>query len=159
MASDASNPKNESILGTGWGFPPEFVHERGAVRMVDDEKDIEESLRILLGTRRGERMFVPKYGLDMHELVFEATSTTMRALLADRMKTALLIYEPRIDVISLRVDMPDPFAGYVAISIDYEIRATSSRYNLVYPYYLSDSNEVRASVHAQVTKTQRAKKP
>lgn len=149
MSSDNGDLKSDSILGKGWGFPPEFVPERGGVRMVEDEKDIEESLRILFGTRRGERMFLPKFGLDMHEQVFEATSTTMRALLADRMKMALLIYEPRIDVLSLRIEMPDPHAGYVAISIDYEVRATNSRYNLVYPYYLSDSNEVRASVSAQ----------
>lgn len=149
MSSDSGNLKSDSILGRGWGFPPEFVPERAGVRMAEEEKDIEESLRILLGTRRGERMFLPKYGLDMHEQVFEATSTTMRSLLADRMKTALLVYEPRIDVISLRIEMPDPHAGQLAISIDYEIRATNSRYNLVYPYYLSDSNEVRASVNAQ----------
>ncbi|MDI1478921.1 GPW/gp25 family protein [Polyangium sp. y55x31] len=148
MASDDGNPKGESILGVGFGFPPEFVWERGEARMVSGEEDIQQSLRILFGTTRGERFLVPTYGLDMRELVFEATSTTTRSLLADRIKVAILIHEPRIELLSLRVDALDANAGSVLVSIEYAIRTTNSRYNLVFPFYVVDSNEVRGSVNA-----------
>ena len=85
-----------SFLGTGWSFPPEFVLETGEVRMSSDERDIEESLRILFGTAIGERFLVPRYGLDMRALLFDPISTTMRTFVKERITTALLIHEPRI---------------------------------------------------------------
>jgi hypothetical protein len=148
MASNDSQETYSSFLGTGWSFPPEFVKESGTVRMTSDAEDVEASLRILFGTGRGERFLNPKYGLDMHEQLFEPMSTTMRTLLTEQVKTALLIYEPRINVLSLQIDSPDPNAGTLLISLDYEIRATNSRYNLVFPFYRTDSNEVRDSVAA-----------
>ena len=63
-----------SFLGRGWAFPPAFAS--GGARMTEDEADIDASLRILFGTTPGERFLQPKYGLDMHELMFEPLSTT-----------------------------------------------------------------------------------
>ena len=134
----------ESFLGTGWSFPPRFTGS-GAV-MVSDEADIHESLVLLFGTAAGERLFAPKYGLDMHELMFEPMSTTMRTLLLDRVRTAILIYEPRINVLNLSLDGSDPLAGRLEILLDYAVRATNSRFNLVFPFYRTDSNELRAAV-------------
>ena len=141
--SDA-NERYESFLGTGWSFPPRFVGS-GAV-MVSDEADIHESLVLLFGTVAGERLFEPKYGLDMHELMFEPMSTTMRTLLLDRVRTAILIYEPRIKVLELSVDSRDPNSGDLDILLEYEVRATNSRFNLVFPFYRTDGNELRAAM-------------
>src|SRR5882672_5904846 len=124
-----------SFLGTGWSFPPEFVPESGQVAMTMDEEDIDRSLKILFGTTVGERFLIPKYGLDMHELLFEPMSTTLRTFLKDRVETAILIYEPRIDLVTLEVDSPDPNEGTLKILLEYEVRATNSRYNLVFPFY------------------------
>ena len=141
--SDNSD-RYESFLGTGWSFPPRF--SRSGVVMVSNEADIHESLVILFGTVAGERLFEPKYGLDMHEMMFEPMSTTMRTLLLDRVRTAILIHEPRIKVITLSVDSPDPNTGQLNIQLDYEVRATNSRFNLVFPFYKTDSNELRAAM-------------
>ena len=132
-----------SFLGTGWSFPPEFAIESGEVLMTSDEEDIEASLKILLGTSLGERFLNPKYGLDLHEMLFEPISTTMTTLLKDRAKVALLIYEPRINLLGLEIDVSRQVEGQVAIVVEYEIRATNSRFNLVYPFYLSGGSEVR----------------
>ncbi|WP_437682264.1 GPW/gp25 family protein [Sorangium sp. So ce131] len=148
MTSDDRNETSASFLGTGLSFPPEFVRESGQVLMTSDEEDIERSLRILFGTARGERFLAPKYGLDLREVLFEAMSTTMRTFLAERVRTAILIYEPRINVLSLRIDGEDANDGALRIAVDYEVRATNSRYNLVFPFYRTDGNEVRASVDA-----------
>lgn len=135
-----------SFLGTGWSFPPEFTRNGRDVVMTSDEDDIRASLTILFGTVQGERFMLPRYGLDPHELLFEPASTTMTAFLKDRINVAILIHEPRIRIVALDVDTPDPNAGVLRISLDYEVRATNSRYNLVYPFYQRDSSEVRATI-------------
>lgn len=133
-----------SFLGTGWSFPPSFA--AGGVRMSADEADIADSLKILFGTTAGERFLQPKYGLDLHGLMFEPMTTTLRTFLIDRVRTAILVYEPRIKVVSLNIDSPDPNAGTLSILLEYETRATNSRFNLVFPFYNNDSNEARAAV-------------
>jgi uncharacterized protein len=153
MASTPEAPT--SFLGTGWSFPPEFIKSadgrRGELRMSEDEQDIKESLEILFRTTQGERFLNPRYGLDMRELLFEPVSTTMRAFLLDRIKTALLIDEPRINLRSLEVRSRDPngLSGELLIAIEYEVRATNSRYNLVFPFYREDSNELRTAAHTK----------
>lgn len=134
-----------AFLGRGWSFPPHFDRSGGGVAMAADEQDIEESLRILFGTQRGERLFHPKYGLDMNELVFEAMSTTLRTLLEERVKIGVLLYEPRIEPLAVKVFSHEPAAGELHIELDYRVRATNSRYNLVFPFYRSDSNEAAQS--------------
>ena len=135
-----------SFLGRGWSFPPQFSRESGVVRMSADEADIQESLHILFATALGERFLVPSYGLDMHELLFEPVSTTMRTFLKDRIRTAILIFEPRIKLLAVEILSPDPHDGSLRVLVDYEVRATNSRYNLVFPFYRHDGNEVRGSV-------------
>ena len=134
-----------SFLGTGWSFPPRFDRSAGRVTMVEDEHDIEESLRILFGTQRGERLFQPQYGLDMHDVLFDPMSTTLRTLLEERVKIDILVYEPRIEPLAVRVASPDAASGELHIELEYRVRATNSRYNLVFPFYRSDSNEVAHS--------------
>ena len=146
MAANPPDDPHDSFLGTGWSFPPEFTDNGRGLVMTSDEDDIRASLTILFGTVRGERFMLPRYGLDPHELLFEPASTTMKAFLQDRIATAILIQEPRIRVLALEVDMPDPGAGVLRISLDYEVRATNSRYNLVYPFYRHDSSELLATI-------------
>ncbi|HZR71222.1 MAG TPA: GPW/gp25 family protein [Burkholderiales bacterium] len=133
------------FLGTGWSFPPRFDRAAGRVAMVDDLEDIEESLRILFGTRRGERLFRPDYGLDMHDILFDPLNTTLRTLLEERVKLDILQYEPRIEPLALGVSAPDAASGRLYIELAYRVRATNSRYNLVFPFYRIDSNEVAGS--------------
>ncbi len=134
-----------SFLGTGWSFPPEFVAAAGQtggygrVMMSADEVDIQESLKILFGTTLGERFLNPKYGLDVHDLLFEPLSTTMKTFSLDRIKLAILIYEPRINLLSLEFDTSAQLEGRIALVVDYEVRATNSRFNLVYPFYTAAS--------------------
>lgn len=127
-----------SFLGTGWSFPPEFDRASNTVIMHSDEQDILESLQILFHTVQGERFLQPRYGLDLGELMFEPISTTMRTYIADRIRIAILIHEPRIEPIDLRVDSPDPNDGTLKILLEYEVRATNSRFNLVFPFYRID---------------------
>jgi phage baseplate assembly protein W len=135
-----------SFLGRGWSFPPEFVQETGTVLLTEDEEDIEGSLKLLLGTGIGERFLNPKYGLSLQEMLFEPISTTSKTLLEDRIKTTILIYESRINLLSVELDTTNQYEGQVSVIINYEVRATNSRFNLVYPFYNTDANEIRQTV-------------
>ena len=148
MNQNQSSQSSTSFLGTGWSYPPEFVLETGEVLMTSDEEDIQASLKILLGTAMGERFLNPKYGLDLREMLFEPLSTTMTTFLKDRARIALLIYEPRINLLRLVLDTSAQLDGRISIVVDYEVRATNSRFNLVYPFYLTDGSEMRRSLGA-----------
>ncbi|MBS1911433.1 MAG: GPW/gp25 family protein [Bacteroidetes bacterium] len=135
-----------SFLGTGWSFPPEFLPAAGEVAMTSDEDDIQSSLKVLFGTSLGERFLHPKYGLDMRDLIFEPMATTTKTLLKDRIKTAILIYEPRINLVTLDIDTSNLNEGRVVLFLDYVVRSTNSRFNLVYPFNITDGNELRIAL-------------
>jgi phage baseplate assembly protein W len=132
------------FLGRGFGFPPSFAE--GQVRMAEDAQDIHESLLILFDTLPGERVLQPKFGLDLSPLLFEPLTTTLRTLLGDRITVTLLIHEPRIRVLDLVIDDSQALEGLLQIRLEYSVRSTNSRFNLVYPYYLGDANELRDQV-------------
>lgn len=133
-----------NFLGRGFGFPPSF--SGGQVGMVEDEADIHQSLQILFGTLPGERVLQPQFGLDVTPLLFEPLSVTQRNLLKERITTTLLIHEPRIRVIELVIDDSEALEGLLQIRLDYSVRSTNTRFNLVFPYYLGDANELRERV-------------
>jgi hypothetical protein len=131
-----------SFLGTGWAFPPAFDKDSGNVEMVSNVKDIEESLNILLSTSLGERVMQPRYGCDLHDYLFEPLSSTVIGYIKDRVKTSILIYEPRIVAEKIEVTADESFdliEGRFTISIEYTIPGTNSRFNYVYDYYSNEA--------------------
>jgi phage baseplate assembly protein W len=145
MTPMPENTGYTSFLGRGWSFPPEFLPTVGEVAMTADAEDVRASLIILLGTVLGERPFAPKYGLSLRDQLFEPVGTTTATYLKDRIKTGLLVHEARIQVLSIDLDTSGLNEGRLAVIVDYQLRATNSRYNLVYPFYTSDASEVRPS--------------
>ncbi|WP_423126898.1 GPW/gp25 family protein [Gaoshiqia sp. Z1-71] len=133
---------NRSFLGRGWSFPPEFSKGTNAVVMLEDEDDIRSSLEILLSTRLGERIMVPDYGCKLDELLFNPLNLTVKTRIVDLIKTAILYHEPRIDVNKIEIDPSDELRGVLLINIDYTIRTTNSRRNMVYPFYKEEGNEL-----------------
>ena len=133
---------SKSFLGRGWGFPPEFNRATKAVNMLEDETDIKSSLEILLSTRLGERVMVPDYGCNLDELLFKPLTLTLKTFVIDLIKTAILYYEPRIDLNKIAIDPTDELEGVLLINLDYTVRATNSRKNMVYPFYKAEGNEL-----------------
>src|SRR5215207_1763515 len=126
---------SKSFLGTGWSFPPAFSKEEKKTAMLSDEADIQSSLEILLSTRPGERVMRPDYGCNLDELLFEPLTTTLKTYIKDLISTAILYYEPRIEVNDIEIDDAGGTDGRVLITIDYTISATNSRFNFVFPFY------------------------
>jgi phage baseplate assembly protein W len=128
-----------SFLGRGWSFPPSF--QRGAgVQMLDGEDDIRSSLEILLSTRIGERVMQPEYGCNTDRMVFESMTTGFQTSMKNQVEKAILSDEPRIDLNNIDLVVQDPSAGRVLIIVDYTVRTTNTRGNLVYPFYLTEGN-------------------
>lgn len=135
--------KEKSFLGTGWAFPPEFVRGQKATVMVSDEEDIKQSLHILLTTRLGERVMLPKYGCSLEELLFEDLTRSLISYTVDLLKTAIIYHEPRIKVTSIDISETDPVEGKLTIRIDYFIKTTNSRTNVVFPFYKEEGTDIK----------------
>ncbi|MBA5868942.1 MAG: hypothetical protein GDA68_02885 [Nitrospira sp. CR2.1] len=132
-----------SFLGTGWAFPPEFNKASGSVEMAQGERDIQQSLEILLSTGIGERVMQPLYGCNLRDYQYEPLSNTFLGFLVDLVERAILFFEPRIVVENISITEPGDVQvveGMVLISIDYVIAGTNSRYNYVYPFYLREAD-------------------
>lgn len=142
---------NNDFLGKGWSFPPTFNAQMTDVIMTEKEKDIEKSLHILLTTTVGERVMQPKYGCNMEELVFEPLNTTTKTLMKDKIQTAILYFEPRIDVMRIEMNDSNQLEGEILIEIDYIVRATNSRLNFVFPYYKNEGTEINFLTANQAT--------
>ncbi len=127
--------KENDMLGTGWSFPLR-IDSRGGVALSRDESDIEESIRIILSTAKGERRMRPNFGCDVHNLLFAPNNATTWGLAAHYVEEALGWWEPRIEV--LEVDPhPDPDEpARLLINIKYRIKATNDPRSIVYPFYL-----------------------
>ena len=133
---------NLSFIGRGWSFPPTFSPELPGVVMLEQEADIVSSLEILLSTAPGERVMLPEFGCNLEELVFENLDTTTKTLMADKIETAILYYEPRIDVEKVGLDSSRYLEGVVLIEVTYRVRMTNSRFNFVFPFYKQEGTDI-----------------
>ena len=109
----------DDFLGKGWSFPPTFIPALNGVEMTEKVEDIQRSLQILLTTRVGERIMQPKYGCNMDEMVFESLSTTTKTLIKDKIKTAILYFEPRIDVTDIAMNTTNELEGEINDFVSY----------------------------------------
>ena len=110
--------------------------------MTSGEADINASLHILLSTKLGERVMLPKYGCAMQDLVFESLNLSTRSYIEERIRTAILYHEKRIDVSSIEYDRSRELEGEVRIIINYTIRQTNTRGNMVYPFYQEEGSNL-----------------
>lgn len=135
--------KNRTFLGRGWSFPPEFNDQLREPVMVSDEEDISQSLWILLKTSPGERLMLPEYGCNLRNFVFTGIDATSIALMKEMISTAIIKFEARIDLNELVINTDNVVDGLVLIEIQYTIRTTNSRSNLVYPFYLNEGTLIQ----------------
>ncbi len=122
------------FLGTGWAFPVS-VDAHGRIALARQERDIEEAMRIILLTPKGQRVMRPEFGCQIHELIFAPNDATTAGLAAYYVEDALGMWEPRIHVQEV-IALPDSEnAGRLLINIRYEIKATHDSRSLVFPFY------------------------
>src|SRR3954447_3273424 len=125
----------EEFLGSGWAFPVR-LDEGGQVAAVALEDAVRRAIWLILSTAPGERVMRPTFGAGLADLVFAPNSPATQGLVSSAVRDALVEWEPRIDVLDVAAT-PDPEQpARLLIEVDYAVRATNSRFNLVYPFYL-----------------------
>lgn len=113
------------VLGRGIAFPPKIGPD-GRLSFSAGERNIRESIEIILRTEQRERLRAPRFGGGLATYLFEPnTPATWRAL-EDRIEKALAIWEPRIEADAIVVGAdPDDAASAIA-TIDYHLVATQA---------------------------------
>jgi phage baseplate assembly protein W len=130
---------DEQFLGRGWSFPVSFGNQGRSVDMAEAEEDIRQSLAILLSTSVGERVLRPSFGWKRDALMFEPLSASFASYLVREIETAILFFEPRIALNRVNFETEPGREGLILIRLDYTVRTTNTRTNLVYPFYLEQA--------------------
>jgi hypothetical protein len=134
----------KSFLGTGWRFPPAFGQTDRRAVLVSGEDDIRESLHVLLSTAPGERVMQPDYGCDLRSLVFSELDASAVTAVQDAIRRAILFFEPRIDLESVDADDARAAEGVLTLHLNYRVRTTNTRSNMVYPFYFIEGTDLVA---------------
>jgi phage baseplate assembly protein W len=127
------------FLGTGWAFPVFVSAATGLIELVSYGPDIEQSILVILGTAKGERVMRPDFGCGIHDLAFAAISTQVATEIETTVRDALRTYEARIEVLRVAVRTDQLDLGRLDVVIDYNIRATNQPGNIVYPFHFQES--------------------
>ncbi len=126
-----------SILGRGWAYPVAPT-AGGRLRWLSNEDKVRQSIWIILSTAPGERQMLPDFGCGIHDLVFQPNTAALRGLLREKVREALVQFEPRIDVVEVKVETEPQTANRLDITIDYRMRTNNAFFNLVYPFFLTE---------------------
>jgi phage baseplate assembly protein W len=126
---------NAAFIGTGWRFPVK-PDASGRLGYVTGEEEIRQSIWVVLTTAQGERQMRERFGCGIHDLVFDANTAALHGLVQEHVKSALIRWEPRIDVVDVRAESPPEQRNMLLVHVDYRIRANNAIYNLVYPFFM-----------------------
>ena len=126
----------EEFVGAGWAFFPMRTDVTGRITLVTREQEIEESIRLILGTAYGERPMRPEFGCAIHDAVFAHADATTAAQIGHEVRRSLARWERRIDVEEVQVSIDSDDRSLLYIDIRYLIRATNDARNLVFPFYV-----------------------
>ncbi len=128
-----------SFLGVGWDFSINKDSNGispgpdGKIKLAKYEESVRQSIWIILGTAKGERLMRPNFGCGIHDMVFSTNNSSVKGEIKNSVRKALVNYEPRINLQNIDINND---GNKLEISINYEVIATNNVFNLVYPFYL-----------------------
>ncbi|HYG50806.1 MAG TPA: GPW/gp25 family protein [Flavobacteriales bacterium] len=131
-----------NFLGSGWSFPVTFSEGNYQLNLATYEQNINESINIILLTRKGERCLESQFGSGLQQFFFRKMNETLKGEITDAVKISLLHNEPRITVKNVLVEFADITSGQVLITIQYEYNQTNTRHNYVFPFYLNEGTNL-----------------
>jgi phage baseplate assembly protein W len=126
---------NPDFIGAGWAFPL-GTDATGGIALVVREREIEQAIRLILGTARGERPMRPEFGCRIHDHVFGPANGATAGQIAYDVREALERWEPRIAVQSVGVAFDEVEAGKLYVDVGYLIADSNDPRNLVFPFYV-----------------------
>jgi phage baseplate assembly protein W len=138
MRNPLNNDDQKAWLGRGWAYPVLPDSRTGDVAVAQYEDDIRQSIRIILGTARGERVMRADFGCGIHDLVFDSPDTAMVTRIETTVRESISRYEARVEVLEVSVDTSQFLRGQLIVQLEYRVRKTNQRDNLVYPFYFRE---------------------
>ena len=128
------------FVGSGWAFPLR-TDSRGSIALVTDDQEVQEAMRLVIGTAFGERPMRPEFGCAIHDLIFDPSDVTTAGRMAYEVRASLERWEPRIEVVDVFVSFDDYDPSTVYIDVTYTIRGSNDPRNLVFPFYVIPEQE------------------
>jgi uncharacterized protein len=123
------------LVGRGFAFPPQ-IDSQGQLALTGQTNEINQAIRMIIGTAPGERVMRPDFGCRIHELIFDPNNEQTHANAERYVEEALGRWEPRIIVNDVTARADDNNMGVLILEVQYTIKGTSDPRSLVYPFYL-----------------------
>jgi uncharacterized protein len=130
----------EEFVGQGLSFPLKLA-PNGSLALVNNDEELRQAIRLILGTAYGERPMRPEFGCGIHELVFAPANATTAGQAAYEVRRSLERWEPRVDVDDVDVEFDPSDASRMYVAITYKVKGTNDPRNLVFPFYRIPSEE------------------
>ena len=124
----------QDFVGVGWAFPL-GVSAQGGIALVRREVELEQAMTLILSTYPGERPMRPEFGSRLRDFVFRPADAATAAELSQEVRNALLRWEARVDVEMVNVTPDGADRSMLYIDIQYRLKDTNDRRNLVFPFY------------------------
>ena len=143
------------FIGAGWSYPL-GADATGRVALVTQDRELEQAMRLILGTAFGERPMRPDFGCRIHDHVFGPTNSATAGQIAYDVREALERWEPRIDITDVTVSFDRISEGRVYVDIGYTTRGLNDPRNLVFPFYVipDEADAGRAPAPTPITRGQ-----
>lgn len=139
---DNTEQKETVFLGSGWAFPVSFSVDNHQLSLSANETNINESINVILNTRKGERTLEANFGSGLQQYMFRKIDSTLKGEIIETIRFALLRYEPRILVQDVKVASTDVLNRKIEILISYIYSKTNTRHNYVFPFYLKEGTNL-----------------
>jgi uncharacterized protein len=140
---------NPDFIGAGWAFPP-ATDATGGIALVTREREIDQAIRLILGTARGERPMRPEFGCRIHDHVFGPANGATAGQISYDVRESLERWEPRINVLEVGVSFDRIDAGTLYVDVSYQIVGSNDPRNLVFPFYVIPDREPIGPLNAPV---------
>lgn len=128
------------FLGAGMKFPPQVDKATGRFVASSGEESVRESVYLILMTQKTERFLRPDFGSSLMSYTFmDINATTINMMVRD-ITQQILEQEPRVQDVAITTDLKVR-EGRLFINIDYTVRGSNVRDNLVFPFYLNAAEE------------------
>lgn len=123
------------FVGAGWAYPL-GTDATGQVALVTHDREVEQAIRLILGTSCGERPMRPEFGCRIHDHVFGPATSATAGQIAYDVRQALERWEPRIEVLDVGVGFDEVESGVLHVHVAYTLLGLNDPRNLVYPFYV-----------------------
>ena len=135
-----SDVLDREFIGRGLAFPLQ-VDPRGGIALSGGDRDIVQSIQIILETAPGERVMRPTFGCRIHELVFAPQNASTKGLMRRYVEEAFAQWEPRVNVQEVNIAASPDHSGIMLVEIKYQVKDTYDDRSIIYPFYITGEEE------------------